>query len=31
MTRAFHTQFPTGDADFAAPRVHKVTIGACVQ
>ena len=27
MTRAFPTLFPTGDADFAAPRVHKVTIG----
>ena len=27
MTQAFPTLFPTGDTDFAAPRVHKVTIG----
>jgi hypothetical protein len=26
MTRAFLTLFPTGEADFAASRVHKVTI-----
>lgn len=27
MTRAFPTLFPTGEAVFAAPRIHKVTIG----
>ena len=31
MTRAFPTLFPTGEADFAAPRVHKVTIGDCMK
>ena len=31
MTHAFPTRFPTGDADFAAPRVHKVIIGAFVK
>lgn len=28
MTRAIPTLFPTGEADFAAPRIHKVIIGA---
>ena len=27
MTCAFPTLFPTGEADFAAPRLHRVTIG----
>ena len=28
MTRTFPTLFPTGEADFTAPCIHKVTIGA---
>ena len=28
MTRAFPTLFPIGEADFAVPCIHKVTIDA---
>ena len=27
FSRAFPTLFPTGTAEFLAPRIHKITIG----